>query len=233
MQLPPMETVPHPGGVPASEVRFPMRRDWSEKPKAEKTRLALMAAAAAEIYDKGYHAAALSDILTRAGATKGALYHHFPDKRSLALAAMDHFLRTDMEELWFGPFRQTDDPFTVLRELITFIHTSGVLGGELHNGCPMVNLAEDMCSQDEDFRLLVDDLNNEWRDIMVDAMKRGMEAGNVRKDIDPMAVATFFLAVRHGVISQLKISQDLNVTAMCAVAFFAYLDSLRPQQVAK
>ena len=60
-----------------------MAHDWSDRPKAEQTRIGLMAAAAAEIYEKGYHAAALSDILTRAGATKGGLYHHFADKRAL------------------------------------------------------------------------------------------------------------------------------------------------------
>ena len=35
------------------------------------------------------------DILARAGASKGGLYHHFPDKRSLALASMDFFLHSD------------------------------------------------------------------------------------------------------------------------------------------
>ena len=67
------EPVPHPGGILPEQVRFPLERDWSDKARAEQTRLNLMASAAAEIYEKGYHAAALSDILRRAGATKGAL----------------------------------------------------------------------------------------------------------------------------------------------------------------
>lgn len=217
-------------GLSPDEVRFPMAHDWSDRPKAEQTRLGLMAAAAAEIYEKGYHAAALSDILARAGATKGGLYHHFADKRSLALASMDHFLRTDLEQMWVGPFRTTDDPMSVLQQLITFLHTSGALEDGLKHGCPMVNLSEEMAVKDELFRELIDRLNTEWREAMVGALRRGQESGKVRKDINPEAVATFCLAVRHGVLSQAKIAKDMGVTAQCATAFFDYLETLRPQR---
>jgi AcrR family transcriptional regulator len=232
MPLQPMtlERVAHPMGIKPEELRFPMARDWSDKAKAEQTRLRLMAAAAAEIYEKGYFAAALSDILKRAGATKGGLYHHFTDKRALALAAMEHFLRTDMEEMWIAPFRESNDPLTTLRELITFIHTSGALDAGLSNGCPLVNITQDMASHDEEFRLLINEMNTEWRDIMAAALRRGMDAGTVRRDIDADATATLFMAVRHGVISQIKLAQDTDLARVCAIAFFEYLESLRPSK---
>jgi len=205
-----------------------MAHDWSDRPKAEQTKLGLMEAAAAEIYEKGYHGAALSDILARAHSTKGGLYHHFPDKRALAVSAMDFFFHSDMEELWIGPFRATDDPMTVLQQLINFLHTSGALEDGLQHGCPLVNLSEEMAMKDEAFRELIDQVNSEWRKVMADALRRGQESGKVRKDIDPDAVATLCLAVRHGVMSQARIAKDMNVTVRCATAFFDYLDSLRP-----
>lgn len=228
MQFTPDQAVPHPGGLTPEDVRFPMAHDWSDRPKAEQTRLGLMAAAAAEIYEKGYHGAALSEILSRAGATKGGLYHHFADKRSLALASMDHFLHTDLEQMWVGPFRTTDDPMTVLQQLITFLHTSGAMEDGLKHGCPMVNLSEEMAAKDETFRELIDHLNNEWREAMVGALRRGQQSGKVREDIDVESVAAFCLAVRHGVLSQAKIAGDLTTTARCAAAFFDYLETLRP-----
>jgi len=220
--------VPHPSGLEPDAVRFPMVHDWSDRPKAEQTRLGLMAAAMAEIYEKGYTAAALTDILARAHATKGALYHHFPDKRSLAVGAMDYFFNTDLETLWIQPFRETDDPMTVLQQLITFLHTSGAIDKGLKNGCPLVNLSEEMAGKDEAFRILIDRTNQEWRDVLADALRRGQASSKVREDIDPDAVATFCLAVRHGVMSQAKIANDRNVTVRCATAFFDYLDTLRP-----
>jgi len=222
--------VPHPGGLEPSVIRFPMPRDWSDRPKAEQTKLGLMAAAAAEIYANGYHAASLSEILARAGATKGALYHHFADKRSLALAAMGFFFHTDLEEMWVNPFRHTDDPMTVLQQLITFLHTSGALENGLKYGCPLVNLSEEMAVNDEAFRELIDEVSTEWRNAMAEALRRGMASGKVREDIDADSVAAFCLAVRHGVLSQAKVANDILATARCAAAFFDYLETLRPSR---
>ncbi|MCI0385807.1 ScbR family autoregulator-binding transcription factor [Streptomyces sp. CNQ085] len=43
--------------------------------------------AAAQVFDeRGYEAASTTEILTRTGLTRGALYHHFPSKEALAAA---------------------------------------------------------------------------------------------------------------------------------------------------
>ncbi len=220
--------VEHPLKLDPATVKFPRDRDWSGKPRAEQTRLGLMKAAAAEIYEKGYNAAALSDILQRAGATKGALYHHFADKKALALAAMDHFIRLDLWEIWLEPFRASDDPVLTLRNLIIFLNTTGVIDKGLKHGCPVVNLTEEMGVQDEDFRTLIDEVNTEWRKVLVASLKRGQAAGNVRPDIDCDGTAMLILAIRHGVISYKKTSSDPDVMAKLAGAVFEFLESLRP-----
>jgi AcrR family transcriptional regulator len=55
----------------------------------ERTRQHLLQAAFQEIYRSGYQSADLDAILGRAGVTKGALYHHFDSKESLAFAIID------------------------------------------------------------------------------------------------------------------------------------------------
>ncbi|MEV5972512.1 ScbR family autoregulator-binding transcription factor [Streptomyces sp. NPDC051921] len=46
--------------------------------------------AAAEVFDlRGYDAASTNEILARSGLTRGALYHHFPSKESIAMALLD------------------------------------------------------------------------------------------------------------------------------------------------
>ncbi|MFP3992290.1 ScbR family autoregulator-binding transcription factor [Streptomyces sp. E11-3] len=54
-----------------------------------RTRRVILEAAAEVFEEYGYEAAKITDILTRAGVTKGALYFHFDSKKALALAVLD------------------------------------------------------------------------------------------------------------------------------------------------
>lgn len=54
--------------------------------RAERTRTAILDAAAEVIEERGFAGASLSDILAKAGVTKGALYFHFSSKEELAQA---------------------------------------------------------------------------------------------------------------------------------------------------
>ncbi|MEW2625443.1 ScbR family autoregulator-binding transcription factor [Streptomyces sp. NPDC048106] len=52
--------------------------------RAVRTRRAVLEAAAAVFAERGYAAATIAEILSRAGVTKGALYFHFDSKAALA-----------------------------------------------------------------------------------------------------------------------------------------------------
>jgi AcrR family transcriptional regulator len=56
--------------------------------RAIRTRRAVVVAAAAVFAEVGYEAATISEILGRAGVTKGALYFHFSSKEELAQAVL-------------------------------------------------------------------------------------------------------------------------------------------------
>lgn len=56
----------------------------AEQVRAIRTRRAILSAAAKIFEERGYQAATISEILTSAGVTKGALYFHFQSKEDLA-----------------------------------------------------------------------------------------------------------------------------------------------------
>lgn len=56
----------------------------AQQERAIRTRHAILKAAASVFDDRGYEAATIGEILSRAGVTKGALYFHFPSKQALA-----------------------------------------------------------------------------------------------------------------------------------------------------
>ena len=71
------------------------------------TREKLLNAAFEEMYLRGFQAASLDTILARAGVTKGALYHHFPDKAALGYAVVDEVIRQPVLEAYLGRLRQS------------------------------------------------------------------------------------------------------------------------------
>ncbi|MET8329472.1 ScbR family autoregulator-binding transcription factor [Streptomyces sp. NPDC005181] len=61
----------------------------AQQARAIQTRRSILVAAAAVFDERGYSSATISEILARAGVTKGALYFHFSSKEELALGVMD------------------------------------------------------------------------------------------------------------------------------------------------
>ena len=75
--------------------------------RAERTRNAILDAAAAVFEERGFNGASLSDILARAGVTKGALYFHFTSKEELAKAIIEEQWNWDLPPLDEGQSIQT------------------------------------------------------------------------------------------------------------------------------
>lgn len=63
------------------------RRTQAERREA--TRRALLDAGRELFAERGYHEAAATEVVRRAGVTRGALYHHFEDKRDLFRAVVE------------------------------------------------------------------------------------------------------------------------------------------------
>lgn len=80
------------------------RRD-SQQTRSEKTQSALLDAAEELIVEKGVDGASVTEIAERAGASVGAVYHHFKDKKALHYAVFHRMTSAIVDQK-----RQAADP---------------------------------------------------------------------------------------------------------------------------
>ncbi len=191
----------------------------------ELTRKSLLEAAFQEIYESGFQAASLDKILSKAGVTKGALYHHFGSKQELGYAVVDELIRERILDRWVRPVEQAANP---IDSLLAGPHRKGPFPSFSQRlGCPLNNLAQEMSPLDEGFRKRVESVFHAWRDGIAKALRRGQERGQVRSDVDPIESADFFLAALEGTVSLAKNAQDEKLFHSCKAGLTRYLESLR------
>ncbi|MGC4016809.1 MAG: TetR/AcrR family transcriptional regulator [Luteolibacter sp.] len=193
------------------------------------TRNAVLQASYDEFYRNGFQGGSLNQIVERAELTKGALFHHFPDKAALAIALVDERFFPALEERWFQPLRETADPVTTLRDLIrghvARIEKEGP-GGFLFHGCPIANLATEMAPLDDVLRGKLDALYAAWRRAISEALEQGQRAGIVHGSIDPAAEAIFIVASLTGTATQAKTARDFGIFRFMLKALEGYLETL-------
>ena len=89
-----------------------MSRPRTQADRLAATRAALLKAARTIFAEQGYAAAATEEIVRRAKVTRGALYHHFEDKRSLFDAVASEVAREIAEKI--DAMTPMDDPLKAL-----------------------------------------------------------------------------------------------------------------------
>jgi TetR/AcrR family transcriptional regulator, transcriptional repressor for nem operon len=203
---------------------FPKRR----KREPDITREKLLAAAFDEIYRRGFQAASLDTILAEAGVTKGALYHHFPDKAALGHAVVEEMVRQSLLERWLGVLeRQAGDPVTALQGMLAE-RMRQLEWDEIEFGCPLNNLAQEMSPLDERFRRRVAATFEAWTEGFARVLRKGQAEGTVRRDLDPRKVAAFVVAAIEGSFGLAKSAQREELLRSNLQILGKFLETLRP-----
>ncbi|GAA4266265.1 ScbR family autoregulator-binding transcription factor [Frondihabitans peucedani] len=171
-----------------------MARDQHPKQeRAQATRAAIVLAAATVFARRGYARTTLDEVAVAAGVTKGALYFHFSSKHDLADAVIEEETRITSERAQATLAEGRPGLETLVRLTLGFtieivddvVVAAGVrltteeLGDELH-----VHLPYEM-----------------WAEVYLGLLRRGVDEGQLRSDLDPEKVARFLVAAFTGVQS--------------------------------
>jgi len=197
------------------------------KRNPDRTRQRILEAAFAEIYRNGFRSASVDQILSDTGLTKGALYHHFPNKAALGYAVVEEIIGGHINQTWIQPLADSGDPITALMTQLRSM-TKEQIAQVCDCGCPLNNLAQEMSSVDDEFRKRIAAVFAMWREGIAESLERGRTTGTVRPDADCRQAASFFVAGVEGATGLAKNARDPEVLSSCIGAMSVYLESLRP-----
>ena len=191
-----------------------------------KTREKLLESAYSQIHRRGFQAVSLDEILRDTGVTKGALYHHFPNKTALGYAVVEEIIGPSIESFWLKPVLEAEDPITAL-ELVIRKAGDEMSLSDVQLGCPLNNLSQEMSAADEGFRQRLQAIYDLWRNGLATAFKQAQANGLMAPHHDPDSTATFIIATLEGCIGMAKNAQDMDVLMQCGAGVIQYLGSLK------
>jgi AcrR family transcriptional regulator len=159
--------------------------------RSEATRRKILDAAIDVFSEVGYAAASWGTIIERTGMTKGALYHHFDSKESLASAIIEE--GTDTLLL---AFRNVSGPSSPALE--NLIHATFVVA-QLSRSDKMVRAAEQLTVALSGFNQATSRVYTNWLAVTTDEARKAAREGDIREELTAETVAESIVSATFGI----------------------------------
>ena len=172
------------------------------------TREQVLEHATALIRERGFRATSIGDLLDRSGIQKGSFYYYFPSKEDLGHAVLDRFVE-DLEKRLLDFLTAASGPAPLERigaVLDGFVAQTESSGGK--GGCPFGTLAMELSDVHDGFRVRLSDALKRLEGAFADLIARARDAGDLRRDADPKALASFIMAGLEGGMLLAKTHRD-------------------------
>lgn len=149
-------------------------------------------------WDKGYDAAGMSELVDRMGIGRQSIYNAFGEKRSLYLAALEHYAETRHGEA-LKLLRGAGSPLGRVRKLIRTWQEAA--SSTECRGCFFVNGAAGLHAMDDDVAAVLGrhqrTLEDALREVLIEAKRDGEKADF---ETTPRATARTLLALGYGML---------------------------------
>ena len=165
--------------------------------KGDLTREHIVAKAAPIFNKSGFAGTSLSNLMEATGLQKGGIYRHFKSKEELAGAAFDHAWERAWKFRWIDIDRNANSIDQLKQFVANFVDKRSEL---VQGGCPVLNTAVDS----DDGNLILRDHARKalarWMKRIKDIVNAGIVNAEIRKDVDPQAVATIIISMLEGAL---------------------------------
>jgi len=192
--------------------------------KAEITRSNILRSALNLIYKQGYQATCIDDILKVTQVSKGAFYYHFRNKQEMGMALISETINDEILPFILDSLsKSTDFKENIYEMMYGLLLEHPFMTAE--NGCPNVNLIQEMAPLSEAFRKALLVSFNKWSKAIENEIIRNQLAGRLSSDHDAKKIAINILTQYHGVRNMGKIlGKKYYYTFL--IEFKTYINSL-------
>lgn len=167
------------------------------------TKTLIVSKAMAIFNTKGYRATSLSDITKATGMTKGAIYGNFANKDAVAVAAFDFAVSKVLEEL--GAHIRTQSTAPLKLKAIIGYYANYFNKPPIEGGCPIINTAVEADDTHPLLRMKVVSTITMIKDSLKKIIHRGIQEGQIRKEIDVDLYANMLYATIEGAILMARV----------------------------
>jgi AcrR family transcriptional regulator len=190
--------------------------------KGEQTREMILQQAARLFNRKGYFGSALSDLMQETGLEKGGIYNHFKSKEDLALQAFDYAVDLVRQEIWAAAKGQPNMVDRLLAVITVFQREAE--GYPVAGGCPVLNTAIEADDAHSALRDRARQAMDEWYDFIRRTVKKGIARGEIKAEVDPDSLVTFYIATLEGGIMLSKLYNDIAHMNRAVATLTRYLE---------
>jgi AcrR family transcriptional regulator len=200
-----------------------MKADTTKRSRdPEKTRAHILEVAFREIYHHGFQGISIDQIVKQTDVTKGAFFHYFASKSDLGYALVDEILREMILDRWIRPLAAYRNSIQgIVKRFKTL--SEEMSDEDLVRGCPLNNLAQEMSAVDPVFRGKIREVMTMWIDETERYLKRGQQAGYLKKSADTRKIAVFVVMFQEGAFGLVKSLADRKVFDSLYVSLREYL----------
>lgn len=205
------------------------RPETSRTRDAGKTREKILDAAQALILDHGFGATTVDAVVSRAGITKGAFFHHFASKADLARALMERYAAQDhehLEGLLARARKLSSDPLQQLLLLIGLYEQDFESLADPFPGCLFASYTYENKLFDAGTLAVLKESIARWRRVMRELLEKAMERYPPRVEVDIEGLADLFYALIEGSFVMTKTLGDKALLARQTRHLRHYLELL-------
>lgn len=186
----------------------------------------ILQAALGLIHGRGFRDVSMDDVAEAAGLKKANLFHYYPSKEQLGLAALERAIREEREKVEERFSRGAGDPIKTV-EAMFLEPAEAMQRSGCRRGCLLGNLAQELSDYDEQFRGRLDDYFSFWASEIADMLERSKRSGYFAKELKPQEAAAAILSLFEGAMTMCKAKKTADPLRSAGHMAAGYLRGFR------